>query len=687
MQQQAPDPRLREALGLHQAGQLGQAEAAYQKILDTDPNQVDALQLMGVLFGQTRRLDQAHNMLSRAATARPEDANIKYNLGECCRQLGRTGDALDAYRAALTMAPDHADAAAGLAGLLLQEEEADEAIEVCRKILKRVPKDPRLHNQLGCAQLDSGDVVGARKRFQKAIELAPNDSTARRNLAVALVRLDEMPQALELLDALIKDEQDSVDLLYLAALALNRVGQYADALPLLERILKLEPDNVGAIAAMARAHRNLLQTDKAIACYQRTVELAPHDARQWALWAEMLTRISRLNEAREAQARAKSFDPNDEIAALVGAQLARRDGDNDTAYAELKPLASSKIDRRFRAGARYELGGVCEAMGRYDEAFQAYSDGNADRAHTWGVSSLDPKFYPRFIKGIYEYISDDTLVSRLASWSDLTPKDRLPTPYFLVGFPRSGTTLIERLLDSHPDIATTSELPIVNAMVKTLDGQTGGTGAYPAALDNLDEDALRRLRQSYWDYLRDKHADLVDNRQVIDKLPLNLVHLGLIFRAFPDARVLVALRDPRDVCISCFANNFLPNRATVQFLDLERTARTYAAVMALWQRYRKVLPLQTYAYRYEDLVASPREVLGQIVEFLGVPWHDELLEGGRDSVGTYISTPSYVSVVEPINTRAVARWQNYASNLAPVLPLLDPFIEDFGYGDAPATEG
>ena len=254
---------------------------------------------------------------------------------------------------------------------------------------------------------------------------------------------------------------------------------------------------------------------------------------------------------------------------------------------------------------------------------------------------------------------------------------------FLVGFPRSGTTLVERLLDAHPDIATTPELPIVSAMVKTLDDQTDG---YPGALDSLDEDALRQLRQRYWDYLRDRRPGLADGRQVIDKLPLNLIHLGLIFRAFPDARVLVALRDPRDVCISCFANNFTPSRATVQFLDLERTARTYAAVMALWQRYREILPLKTYAYRYEDLVASPREELGRIVEFLGLPWHDDVLEGGRNSAGTYIATPSYVSVAEPINTRAVARWKNYADNLAPVMPLLQPFIEDFGYAETPPTE-
>ncbi len=108
-------------------------------------------------------------------------------------------------------------------------------------------------------------------------------------------------------------------------------------------------------------------------------------------------------------------------------------------------------------------------------------------------------------------------------------------------------------------------------------------------------------------------------------------------------------------------------------------------MMELWQRYREILPLHNFVYRYEDLVESPREVLGRIVDFLGLPWHDELLEGGRDSAGTFISTPSYETVVQPINTRAVARWRNYPDQLAPIMPILQPFIEDFGYADNAET--
>ena len=434
---------------------------------------------------------------------------------------------------------------------------------------------------------------------------------------------------------------------------------------------------------MARTHRYLENPEKALGFYQRATELAPDNARQWARWAEMLTRLSRLDEASEIHARALSLDPDDALVVLVGAHLARRAGDNEDAYAQISTLAERDVEPHFNASVCYELGVICESIGRYDEAFRAYTDANAGRANKWQASSLNPEIFPKFINDLSEYFADDALVSRIAAWSKAAPDDNLPTPYFLVGFPRSGTTLVERLLDAHPDIVATDELNMVDAMAKFLGELTGRADAYPAALDRLDEAALRQLRQRYWDYLRDHHPDPIEGRHLIDKQPFNLNHLGLIYRTFPDARVLVALRDPRDVCISCFASDFAPNWPTVQFLDFERTVRCYAGMMALWQRYREILPLQTHVYRYEDLVASPREVLGRIVEFLGVPWHDDLLEGGRDSAGSFISTPSYETVVQPINTRAVARWQNYTEKLAPVLPILQPFIEDFGYAETP----
>ena len=235
------------------------------------------------------------------------------------------------------------------------------------------------------------------------------------------------------------------------------------------------------------------------------------------------------------------------------------------------------------------------------------------------------------------------------------------------------------MLGAHPDVVATDELNMVEVMKNELVAHAGRDDAYPSALDELDAAGLRRLRQCYWDYFHEHHLDPVGDRRVVDKQPFNLDHLGLIYRAFPDAKVLVALRDPRDVCISCFATDFAANPATVQFLDFERTARAYATLMALWQRYREILPLTMFTYRYEDLVSAPRDVVGRIVEFFELPWHDDLLEGGYKSAGTYISTPSYSSVVEPINTRAVARWQGYADKLEPVLPLLQPFIDDFGY--------
>ena len=136
------------------------------------------------------------------------------------------------------------------------------------------------------------------------------------------------------------------------------------------------------------------------------------------------------------------------------------------------------------------------------------------------------------------------------------------------------------------------------------------------------------------------------------------------------------------MCISCFTTDFIPNNVTVRYHDLAETARAYAATMRLWLRYRDILPLETMVYRYEDLVRDPRAVLGRIVDFYGLEWHDDLLESAGANVGRYVTTPSYTGVTESVNTRAVGRWAGYAAELAPVMPLLQPYIDAFGYGDS-----
>jgi hypothetical protein len=205
---------------------------------------------------------------------------------------------------------------------------------------------------------------------------------------------------------------------------------------------------------------------------------------------------------------------------------------------------------------------------------------------------------------------------------------------------------------------------------------------YPEALPDLDPDALQALRRVYFEAV-DRHLRRLAGRTPVDKMPLNTIDVGLIHRLFPEARILLALRHPCDVVLSGFMQAMKPNAAMVLFDSLASTARFYAQVMGLWQQYRQVLPLSVLTVRYEDLVVDLPGETRRILEFLDLPWDDAVLSYAEHAQTRAIATPSYHQVVQPIYRRSVGRWRNYADAFEDVLPVLQPFIEEFGYASEP----
>ena len=175
------------------------------------------------------------------------------------------------------------------------------------------------------------------------------------------------------------------------------------------------------------------------------------------------------------------------------------------------------------------------------------------------------------------------------------------------------------------------------------------------------------------------HGETLSGRHLVDKLPLNLVHLGLVRRLFPDAKILLALRDPRDVVLSCFMQTFELNTAMVHFLDLCDAARLYRTVMALGTVYQQRLGLDLLSYRYEDLVAAPESTARQVFAHLGLPWDDCVMRYYERRAGRAVATPSYQDVTRPVYSRAVGRWRSYRGEMAAALDLLLPAVTAFGY--------
>ena len=261
--------------------------------------------------------------------------------------------------------------------------------------------------------------------------------------------------------------------------------------------------------------------------------------------------------------------------------------------------------------------------------------------------------------------------------TEFTPKPfDESSPVFLIGFPRSGTTLLDQILNTSSVIETLEEKPLVQKMLIRF--QAHGF-SYPKDLNLLNFELVEDLKNAYFQEVSSHSKDRPETI-MIDKLPLNTIDMGLIHRVFPKSKMIFALRHPADTCLSCFFQNFSLNEAMIHFLDLTDTAKFYGMVMDLWHNYTKILSLDYHVVRYEDLVSDFEGETKKLFQFLKVPWERSVYEyNSQAKTKQKITTPSYHQVVEPLYKRSMYRWKNYAAHLKPIFEILEPHIRKFGY--------
>lgn len=457
--------------------------------------------------------------------------------------------------------------------------------------------------------------------------------------------------------------------------ALGLAGRIDAGRSMLGRALEIDPGSPELHHSMAELCALDIDPESALAHATRALESDPRRADSLTLGAQCLERLNRLDEARDWAGRAVAISRNDPQANLTLAGLETRAGLLDSARPRLEKLVSrSSTPDQVRHRAYTSLGMLLEKLGEDAAAFEAFENAGRELEKLPLVKRINGKLaYDRV--ETYRGRVTRGLVSRFASESFDTP-----APAFLVGFPRSGTTMTEQILAAHPGVVTSDERPLLDAV---LSGVLAGSGRpdIPAAIERLDAPAVARLRRRYWE----RAASLVGDtagRLLVDKLPLNIIDLPLINAVFPDARVLVALRDPRDCCYSCFKQWFNPNPAMIQFLSLPTTVRFYEAVMGLYLECRGELSVPILEVRYEDTVADLETQGRRIIDHLGLAWDDALLDFHEKAKARSVRTPSYAAVSERVHTRAVGGWRRHAERFEPHRAALGPFVSAFGYSES-----
>lgn len=550
--------------------------------------------------------------------------------------------------------------------------------------MNEVLTQAKAHFMQGDALARQGKLGLAAQEFRQTLALHPSYADAHTALGLVLLiggqksgNAEFIAQAVKSLEQALLLRPNHVDTRLHLCKAFLLLSRPQKAVAEGQKITALKPELAEGWSLLGQAYAKQPDYAEAVTCYRKSLDLRPQDAPDHLALALILERTNHLDEARGIIEQGRTIAPLDVQFLLPLARIERRQGNVAVAKAHLEEILRRGAPPLIRNSACHELAKALDAEGMYDEAFRYYKEAQDAASQTAEAQRVDTKTFDALMPVQHRWFSKERMDTHLPPSAPTAQE----SPIFLVGFPRSGTTLVEQILSSHPRITGTQEEEIFFRMMKSLPKLLGRPQPYPAVLDTVSPEEASRLREFYFTQAARATGVVAGQGRTLDKQPINILYLGLIYWLFPKARVLVLLRDPRDVTLSCFMQLFTNNVAMNHFFTLESTVQFYALTMDMYRHYRNVLPLDMLEIRYEDIVANMEGNTRKILEFVGEGWDDSVLEYYKEDKNRHVSTPSYEGVMRPIYTSSVQRWKHYEKHLAPVMGVLKPYVDAFGYSD------
>ena len=583
------------------------------------------------------QLREADDLYAAICRVEPTDIESWVMRGLIHRKLGLFVDAESFCRRALQLKPDYAWGYHVLGSALQCQGRMDESLTCYRKAIRQDPDYAEAHYFLANALRETGGMHEAALSYRQAIKLQPDYVEALCNLGALLTALGEVQEAAVILKKALRLRPDAPQIHCNLGQLLEREGLFTQALEEYQRAMELDPESLDALVNAA----------------------------------SQLEKTNRIEEAAELVGKSLPRAPDDPKLLLVAARLARRENKAGEAIALLETALEKQPGLGVAGDIHFLLGQMYDKAGDPERAYSHLTAGNMLIAQVTGTNGDQIKFLDR-VERMRTYLAPELAALRLMKPLTTGARD----PVFLLGFQRSGTTLLEQILDSHPGLQSMEEKPTVSAMVGAFEQMAQGR---KNALAELTDDQISLLRETYFKEVA-HHIQLQPGSLLVDKMPLNTINAHVIWRVFPQAKFILAIRHPCDVCLSCFMQNFVMNESNSGFVSLESAASVYSEVMQLWQGATRLLPLDYHKIRYEDLVSDFESETRSLLKFLGVGWDDRVLGHTEHAIrrGT-IRTPSYHQVTRPIYQDAKYRWKRYAKQFEPLLPTLQPFIDYFGY--------
>ncbi len=601
----------------HKAGRLDEAEAAYRSMLKKVPHQPNALHLLGLIESQRGRPAHGVELISEALPALEKAPQIHYDLGGALRLCGRREEAVAKFRDALSVKADYVEA----------------------------------HIALGSTLGEMGNFEAAISHCRAAIAIDPTSLNARLTLAAALQGARRMPEAAQAWREIVALKPDRAESYAQLAGQLVELGLLKEAMYCQERALALEPDSAHFNWGKGSILLRLYDGEHAEESFRRAIELAPESTEAWAGLSWALRLLGRFDEADRCLDHLRELDPNDIRAVRhVPATGAQHRGPEDIeALATICDDPGAKASDRITGG--FALGRLLHDAGRYDEAFARYSAANLLARENWPAPSdrFDSEAFAKSIDALINTNPPESFAEApiTGSISEM--------PVFIVGMPRSGTTLVEQICASHSKVLGAGERTDIAMLASEL---------HRERKDGDLQEAARRAADAH---IRRLHRLANGALRVVDKLPDNMVLIGLISRLFPRARIIYCSRDPRDISISCFFQMFVEGAQHFAY-DLADCGKRCVQVRRLAEHWLKLFPHHMIEVNYEKLVGDLEGESRRIIDFLGLEWEPSCLDFHQTE--RTVATVSHWQVRQPIYSSSVGRWRKYEKHLGPLFAAL-----------------
>lgn len=619
-------PRLQAVFArLRDGDETGAFDLALQLHGDT-PGDPAVAAFLGMLL--CRRHDPAAGAryLREALSSWPHDTATRANLATALAAIGELDEAEEVCRGG---PPGDARLERILAFAHQSRGRLEEAATAYEGVVAKVPQDFESWTNLGNVRVERGDVTGAITAFERAVGLRPDIPALHISLSRQLARLERKQDRQQVMRAAVRTAANDADLW--AELGMAETAAHA-------------------FEAGERAYREALR-------------LRPNMTLAYIELALLLENLNRVDDLRALVNGLEQDGLSEPEFHFIKAWAMRRDGQLDEAMA-LAEQVPPTIDGMRRHQLVAEL---ADKLGDSARAFASFVEMNRAAA-AQSLIRADEQDYREQIVAETARLTP----AWIGSWSRIAVDPSPPAPIFILGFPRSGTTLLDTMLMNIADLHVLEEKPVMRQPELAL----GGFGH----LANVTTEDANALRKRYYAALADIDPPRDGEQVIVDKYPLHMARMPLIQRLFPEAKIILVERHPCDVVLSCFMSNFTLNRAMRQFVTLEGAARLYDTVFAAWTRAVSLLPISYHAVRYERMVEDAETEMRRLLDYLDIAWDPAVLDNQAAAARRrHIGTASYSQVTEPIYRRAAGRWERYREQMAPVLPILAPWADRMGY--------